>query len=75
MIHTDVCPRGLVPPSGKGEYVDLQHPRLPVFVQEQVGHAYASTTAIYASVGDDFKHKTLRAALARVYTPTNEEDK
>jgi integrase/recombinase XerC len=37
------------------------------FVQEQVGHAYASTTAIYASVSDDFKRRTLRAALSRVY--------
>lgn len=37
------------------------------FVQEQVGHAYASTTAIYTSVSNDFKTKTLRAALSRVY--------
>ena len=34
---------------------------------EQVGHAYASTTAIYTSVSDDFKHKALQTALARVY--------
>jgi len=39
------------------------------FVQEQVGHAYASTTAIYASVSNDFKIKTLQAALKRVYAP------
>ncbi len=44
------------------------------FVQEQVGHAYASTTAIYASVSNDFKDKTLKAALARVYAPTDQED-
>ncbi|WP_104136024.1 tyrosine-type recombinase/integrase [Cryobacterium sp. Y62] len=37
------------------------------FVTEQVGHAFASTTAIYTSVSDDFKNKTLQAALARVY--------
>lgn len=37
------------------------------FVQEQVGHAYASTTAIYTNVSDDFKTRTLRAALSRVY--------
>ncbi|MGH9248982.1 MAG: tyrosine-type recombinase/integrase [Acidimicrobiales bacterium] len=37
------------------------------FVQEQVGHAYASTTAIYTSVSNDFKNKTLQAALNRVY--------
>ncbi len=46
------------------------------FVQEQVGHAYASTTAIYANVSDDFKTKTLQHALRRVYsadsaTPTS----
>ena len=39
------------------------------FVQEQVGHAYAATTAIYTSVSNDFKHKTLTTALQRVYAP------
>ena len=43
------------------------------FVQEQVGHAFASTTAIYASVSNDFKHQTLRAALARVYGAPKED--
>jgi site-specific recombinase XerD len=33
------------------------------FVQEQVGHSYASTTAIYTSVSDDFKNRVLRRAL------------
>lgn len=42
------------------------------FVTEQVGHSYASTTAIYTSVSNDFKTKTLKAALARVYD-TKEE--
>jgi site-specific recombinase XerD len=37
------------------------------FVTEQVGHSYASTTAIYTSVSNDFKTKTLQAALKRVY--------
>ena len=37
------------------------------FVTEQVGHSYASTTAIYTSVSNDFKTKTLRSALKRVY--------
>lgn len=37
------------------------------FVQEQVGHHYASTTAIYTSVSNDFKKQTLRTALHRVY--------
>lgn len=44
------------------------------FVQEQVGHAYASTTAIYASVSNDFKDKTLKTALARIYAPEQKED-
>ena len=38
-------------------------------MQEQVGHAFASTTAIYTSVSNDFKTKTLQAALKRVYAP------
>ena len=39
------------------------------FVQEQVGHAYAATTAIYTSVSNDFKHKTLKTrAEARLLT-------
>ncbi|WP_232333601.1 tyrosine-type recombinase/integrase [Agromyces laixinhei] len=37
------------------------------FVTEQVGHSYAATTAIYTSVSNDFKTKTLTAALTRVY--------
>lgn len=35
----------------------------PLFVQEQVGHAHASTTSIYTSVSSDFRAKTLRNAL------------
>lgn len=41
------------------------------FVQEQVGHHFASTTAIYTSVSSDFKSKTIRSALSRVYAPKN----
>jgi len=37
------------------------------FVQEQVGHAFAATTAVYTNVSNDFKNKTLRSALSRVY--------
>ncbi|MFD4323636.1 tyrosine-type recombinase/integrase [Nocardioides sp. NPDC058538] len=46
------------------------------FVTEQVGHSYASTTAIYTSVSNDFKTKTLQSALARVYptVPGTDED-
>jgi integrase/recombinase XerC len=37
------------------------------FVQDQAGHAFASTTAIYTSVSNDFKNQALKAALTRVY--------
>lgn len=43
------------------------------FVTEQVGHSYASTTAIYTSVSNDFKTKTLQAALERVYGTQNQD--
>jgi site-specific recombinase XerD len=33
------------------------------FVQEQVGHAYASTTAIYTSVSDAYRNTLLRRSL------------
>jgi len=35
----------------------------PLFVQQQVGHSYSSTTALYTSVSSDFRTRTLRAAL------------
>jgi hypothetical protein len=64
MTHTDVS-ASLNFPIREEEYVDLQHPRLPVFVQQQAGHEYASTLAIYTSVCSDYKTKTPRAALDR----------
>ena len=36
----------------------------PAFVQTQVGHAYASVTGLYTSVGDDFKQKTIQRMIA-----------
>ncbi|SEK61751.1 Site-specific recombinase XerD [Blastococcus sp. DSM 46786] len=42
------------------------------FVTDQVGHLWGSTTAIYTSVSNDFKNKTLQAALARIYRPEND---
>jgi len=39
----------------------------PLFVQQQVGHSWASTTAVYTTVGTDAKNRMLRAALARVF--------
>ena len=34
-----------------------------LFVQQQAGHEYTSTLAIYTSVSSDYKTRTLRAAL------------
>ena len=36
----------------------------PLFVQQQVGHSWASSTAIYTSVGSDFRNRVLARALA-----------
>lgn len=35
------------------------------FVQDQVGHAYASTTSIYSHVSDEYRNRLLRDALAK----------
>lgn len=42
----------------------------PTFVQRQVGHAWASTTAIYAGVSGDFMNTMLRRALAPTFGPS-----
>jgi integrase/recombinase XerC len=39
----------------------------PLFVQHQVGHSWASTTAVYTSVGADHTNRMLRAALDRAF--------
>jgi integrase/recombinase XerC len=39
----------------------------PLFVQHQVGHSWASTTAVYTSVGSDHKNRMLRAALTKAF--------
>jgi site-specific recombinase XerC len=44
------------------------------FVSEQVGHAYASTTAIYTGVSDEFRNRLLAKAL-RERHPRLWEDK
>lgn len=38
-----------------------------LFVQQQLGHAWGSTTAIYTSVGTDYKNEALRRALSRAF--------
>ncbi len=44
----------------------------PLFVQQQVGHAWASTTAIYTGVSSDFKNRMLRRSLDRVLGESEE---
>jgi integrase/recombinase XerC len=39
----------------------------PLFVQQQAGHSWASTTAIYTTVGADAKNQMLPSALARAF--------
>jgi len=39
----------------------------PLFVQQQAGHSWASTTATYTTVGQDARNRMLRSALARAF--------
>jgi len=41
--------------------LEFGYPEL--FVQQQVGHTYASTTALYAGVGDEYRNRLLEASL------------
>lgn len=36
----------------------------PLFVQQQVGHSYSSTTALYTSVSSDYKQKVVQRMIA-----------
>ena len=44
-------------------------------MQTQVGHAYASTTAIYTSVTDDYRNRVLAAAIDKFYFTERSEQK
>jgi site-specific recombinase XerD len=46
----------------------------PAFVQRQVGHAWASTTAIYTGVNGDFMNTMLRKALAPAFRPATDQE-
>ncbi len=46
----------------------------PKFVQEQVGHRFASTTAIYTNVSGDFMNTMLRQHLDRGLQPAEEDN-
>ena len=43
------------------------------FVQDQVGHEYASTTAIYSSVSDEYRNRLVQRALKVRYSDLWEE--
>lgn len=45
-----------------------------LFVQQQLGHAWGATTAIYTSVGADYKNQALRRALSRALDQPTQED-
>lgn len=45
----------------------IEHGYAERFVQEQVGHEYSSSTAIYTSVSDDFKNRHFAQAMARAF--------
>lgn len=44
------------------------------FVQDQVGHAYASTTAIYTGVSDDYRNRLLQRVLKERHRELWEDD-
>lgn len=47
----------------------------PLFVQQQVGHSYSSTTALYTSVSADYKHRVMqRMIAARMQSATGATD-
>jgi site-specific recombinase XerD len=46
----------------------------PLFVQQQAGHSWGSTTAIYTTVGADARQRMLSAALARAFDDEGGEE-
>lgn len=42
------------------------------FVQEQAGHRWGSTTALYTGVSGDYRNQVVRQALDRAFTPPTE---
>jgi integrase/recombinase XerC len=50
-------------------YVLIEDGFDPLFVQQQVGHRWGSTTALYTGVSGDYRNRTLRRALDAAFTP------
>ncbi|WP_280784956.1 tyrosine-type recombinase/integrase [Rhodococcus opacus] len=67
-------PKQLVPHCLRHSYVThlIEDGADPKFVQEQVGHRYASTTALYTSVSGDFMNTMMRQVLDRALTASTE---
>ena len=42
----------------------------PLFVQQQVGHRWGSTTALYTGVSGAYRNRTMRRALDGAFTPS-----
>lgn len=68
-------PAGLSPHCLRHAYVThaIEDGYDALFVQQQVGHSHASTTAIYTSVSSDYRTRMLRAALDRSVNQANDE--
>lgn len=64
-------PAGLHPHCLRHSYVThlIEDAFDPFFVQQQVGHSWGATTALYTGVSGDFKNTSLRAALDRLAEP------
>jgi integrase/recombinase XerC len=46
----------------------------PLFVQQQVGHRWGSTTALYTGVSGDYRNRVLRRALDQALVPPAAEE-
>ena len=46
----------------------------PFFVQQQVGHAWGATTAMYTGVSSDYKNRALAAALGPAFAQSSEPE-
>jgi len=69
-------PKELVPHCLRHSYIThlIEDGADPKFVQEQAGHRFSSTTAIYTGVSTDFMNTMMRKALDRALTTTDENE-
>ena len=66
-------PSGLSPHCLRHSYVThlIEDGYDPLFVQQQVGHRYSSTTGLYTAVSSDYRTSVLRAALDAMISPVD----